>query len=175
MSLNECFYCPHCGYTTFYHENECGFCGWPNLFEINPKWNINYAKWEEMRKPYEYGEITYKQFEEQWEEYCKGFFDEVITKRPEFDKKVYWKYSKWHYDNIEAFIRRQKKEEEEAKNPSSKQDIHTYTSLIQCPYCNSYQTKKISGLSRAFSAGLFGLGSKKIGKQWHCTNCGSDF
>ena len=44
-----------------------------------------------------------------------------------------------------------------------------------CPYCSSANTKKISGTSRVGSALMFGLFSKKIGKQWHCNSCGSDF
>lgn len=46
---------------------------------------------------------------------------------------------------------------------------------ITCPYCNSTNTKKISTASRAGSILGFGILSKKIGKQWHCNNCGSDF
>ena len=46
---------------------------------------------------------------------------------------------------------------------------------IICPYCNSTNTKKISTASRAGSILGFGILSKKIGKQWHCNNCGSDF
>jgi len=46
---------------------------------------------------------------------------------------------------------------------------------IICPYCNSNNIYKISTVSRLLSTGLFGLGSGKIGKQWHCNNCGSDF
>lgn len=46
---------------------------------------------------------------------------------------------------------------------------------ITCPYCNSTNTKKISTVSRAGSILGFGILSKKIGKQWHCNNCGSDF
>lgn len=45
----------------------------------------------------------------------------------------------------------------------------------ECIYCKSRNTKKISATSRLFSTGFFGLGSKKIGKQWHCNNCNSDF
>lgn len=47
--------------------------------------------------------------------------------------------------------------------------------VIECPYCHSKDTKKISTGSRMLSAGLFGFGSSKIGKQWHCNNCKSDF
>lgn len=46
---------------------------------------------------------------------------------------------------------------------------------VTCPYCNSTNTKKISTASRAGSILGFGILSKKIGKQWHCNNCGSDF
>ena len=47
--------------------------------------------------------------------------------------------------------------------------------IVQCPYCQSTNTKKISGGARWLSTGLFGLASKKVGKQWHCNKCGSDF
>lgn len=46
---------------------------------------------------------------------------------------------------------------------------------VTCPYCQSTNTKKISGTSRFVSTGLFGLASSKVGKQWHCNKCGSDF
>ena len=47
--------------------------------------------------------------------------------------------------------------------------------FVKCPYCKSTKTRKISTASRVVSTGLFGLGSKKIGKQWHCNQCNSDF
>ena len=46
---------------------------------------------------------------------------------------------------------------------------------VKCPYCNSMNVKKINGIDRAASTGFFSLGSKKIGKQWHCNTCKSDF
>jgi len=45
----------------------------------------------------------------------------------------------------------------------------------ECPYCKSKDTKKISMVGRATSFSLFGFGSGKIGKQWHCNKCGSNF
>lgn len=48
-------------------------------------------------------------------------------------------------------------------------------SNAKCPYCNSTNTKKISTLSRMGSFATFGFAGKKIGKQWHCNNCKSDF
>jgi hypothetical protein len=41
--------------------------------------------------------------------------------------------------------------------------------------CGSSKIRKIGLLNRAISTELWGLGSKKIGKQFHCNNCGVDF
>ena len=49
------------------------------------------------------------------------------------------------------------------------------SSQVTCPYCKSTNTKKISAVSRAESILGFGLFSKKLGKEWHCNNCNSDF
>lgn len=46
---------------------------------------------------------------------------------------------------------------------------------IKCPYCKSGNVKKISTTSRAISVSAIGAASGKIGKQWHCNNCKSDF
>lgn len=46
---------------------------------------------------------------------------------------------------------------------------------VECPYCHSTNTEKISTMSRAVSVSLVGAASGKIGKQWHCKNCGSNF
>ena len=46
---------------------------------------------------------------------------------------------------------------------------------VECPYCHSTNTKKISGVSKAGSVALFGLFSQKARHQWHCNDCKSDF
>ena len=46
---------------------------------------------------------------------------------------------------------------------------------VECPYCKSTNTKKIGTVNRIMSTSLFGFGSGKLGKQWHCCNCRSDF
>lgn len=60
-----------------------------------------------------------------------------------------------------------------AKNNISKPIVAKAT--VACPYCKSTNTKKISGTTRFLSTGVFGLASGKIGKQWHCNSCKSDF
>ena len=50
------------------------------------------------------------------------------------------------------------------------------TPTITCPYCQSTNTKKISGLSKAVSVGLFGIFALgKTTKQFHCNNCKAEF
>ena len=46
---------------------------------------------------------------------------------------------------------------------------------IECPYCHSKDTEKIGTISRAVSISVAGAASGKIGKQWHCKNCNSNF
>lgn len=50
-----------------------------------------------------------------------------------------------------------------------------YKKTVECPYCHSTNTEKISEFGRALSIGIFGISSGKIGKQWHCNQCDSDF
>ena len=46
---------------------------------------------------------------------------------------------------------------------------------VVCPYCKSTNTEKISTLNRAVSISIVGAASSKLGKQWHCKNCNSNF
>lgn len=45
----------------------------------------------------------------------------------------------------------------------------------ECPYCHSHDTKKIGSGGRTLSLLTLGLAGSKIGKQWHCKHCRSDF
>lgn len=46
---------------------------------------------------------------------------------------------------------------------------------IKCPYCGAADANRLTSMDRASSALVHGIGSGKIGKQWHCNNCGSNF
>lgn len=52
---------------------------------------------------------------------------------------------------------------------------HVYGNHATCPYCHSSNTTKIGVIGRSISFGIFGFGSSKVGKQWHCNSCKSDF
>lgn len=60
-------------------------------------------------------------------------------------------------------------------NPNQSTSTKQRITQATCPYCKSTNTKKISAASRAGSILGFGLFSKKLGKEWHCNNCNSDF
>lgn len=46
---------------------------------------------------------------------------------------------------------------------------------ITCPYCHSTNVSKIGTVDRGLSVGMTGLASGKLGKQWHCNKCKSNF
>ena len=46
---------------------------------------------------------------------------------------------------------------------------------VACFYCHSTNVSKIGVMNRVGSAEVWGLGSDKIGKQFHCNNCGANF
>lgn len=60
------------------------------------------------------------------------------------------------------------------EHQQEQQDLATGKRVV-CPYCKSTNTEKISTVSRAVSVSLVGAASGKIGKQWHCKQCSSNF
>jgi len=78
-----------------------------------------------------------------------------------FDYKAYEERQKQWTKNMEEFQQQRRQESSSA--------------TVICPYCQSIKTKKITTTGRMFSTGLLGLASSKVGKQWHCTKCNSDF
>lgn len=55
------------------------------------------------------------------------------------------------------------------KNKNSK------LAIPHCPACGSTDIENISTLNRAVSTAMVDIASSKIGKQFHCKNCGYDF
>lgn len=77
------------------------------------------------------------------------------------------------------FNERERKEEKNYQEfkEQSKRDVAAYygNPTITCPTCGSTNTKKISGLSKAASVGLFGIFSQKVKHQFHCNSCGYEW
>ena len=62
------------------------------------------------------------------------------------------------------------------KDPPITGFIYDTKPVVECPYCHSADTKKISGFSKAGSLALFGIfAAGKASKQLNCKKCGSDF
>lgn len=103
-------------------------------------------------------------------------------------KRIVFKDYQWHTELVhlteDLGITNYSKE---AYNERTKEDrIHYYKTeqpvpqptqkpTISCPYCKSTNVGRISTARRMASTAMVGLASKKIGKQWHCNNCKSDF
>lgn len=65
--------------------------------------------------------------------------------------------------------------QEQARIAQANAQAQELLNKVHCPYCNSTNCKKISGVSKATSVAMFGIFSQKVKKQWHCNNCRSDF
>lgn len=92
--------------------------------------------------------------------------EELVKTSPEFDQYLFE-----HRDEILA----KQSAEFNAKMAHGKAILEERSRRVACTYCGSTNVKKIGLLNRSISAGMWGLGSKKIGKQFHCNNCGADF
>ena len=96
----------------------------------------------------------------------QALIEELVKTSPEFDQYLFD-----HRDEILA----KRSAEFDAKMAHGKAILEEKSRRVTCSYCGSSNVKKIGLLNRAVSTELWGLGSKKIGKQWHCNQCNSDF
>lgn len=96
----------------------------------------------------------------------QALIEELVKTSPEFDQYL--------FDNRDEILSKQSAEFN-AKMAHGKAILEEQSRKIACTYCGSTNVKKIDLLNRAVSTELWGLGSKKIGKQFHCNNCGADF
>ena len=91
---------------------------------------------------------------------------DLVLTSPNFDQ--------YYFDNA-INIKGQKDAEFNAKMAHGRAILEEQSKRVKCTYCGSSNIRKIGLLNRAISTELWGLGSKKIGKQFHCNNCGADF
>lgn len=54
-------------------------------------------------------------------------------------------------------------------------DIRTSFNQVECPYCHSINTKKITTTSKVVNTAMWGLLGTKRFKNYHCNDCKSDF
>ena len=96
----------------------------------------------------------------------QALIEELVKTSLEFDQYL--------FDHKDEILAKQSSEFDK-KIAHGKAVLEEQSRRVTCSYCGSSNVKKIGLLNRAVSTELWGLGSKKIGKQWHCNNCWSDF
>lgn len=87
------------------------------------------------------------------------------------EKMMYWYTAEIDPDTRKVIKDYREKERVQA-NPG-KPVIEEPT--VECPYCHSKYTRPINFFERFISTDVWGLGSDKIGKQFHCNNCDANF
>lgn len=157
--------CPNCGFPI----QEQSFKSASSSIEVNicPKCGHIWGKYEECQDcgtklidtHIAYDDYKKMDIIESWE-FEQELYNKYVIGSSEFDETLFDKT----YEEGNAIYNAYKAALSRPSEPE-----------ITCPYCKSTNTKKIGIISRSVSVGLFGLGSKKINRQWHCNNCGSDF
>lgn len=157
--------CPNCNKKNFYigrKKNPCVRCG--TIIESDKCETITITKEPFIECPM-----------------CGTKYAQPVTKCTAKDKK--WKsicgFDYNIIDNIEEIAKTNEEKERKQKEFSSQQLQQPLqpqpSNQVHCPYCNSTNVNKISSTKKAMSIIGFGILSNKIGKQWHCNNCKSDF
>lgn len=141
-------YCPKCGNLSGGIETCCSFCGHETF---DTKYTTN-----DMIKTMNFRE---------------KIIDEYAKNSPEFDEELAKKREEENDKVIHGSMSKEARTVLQNMGAIPKPN----TNRVECPYCHSNDVSKISTLGRAASVGVLGLASKKIGKQWHCNHCKSDF
>lgn len=131
--------------------------------------NCCYAQKHDESKEKSYRRINCR-FLELYEDYL------VEQKHPGIHDKVNAEYRQKIEDGKKYYkeLKAQKQADEWMTKIQTQQDLASGKRVI-CPYCHSTNTEKISGVARGVSIYVMSIASPKIGKQWHCNNCKSDF
>ncbi len=145
-------FCNKCGNITLgnrHLKEKCSICG-----NVKIPVPINYIQENEI--------LTDKELADK----KNILIEELVKTSPEFDQYLFE-----HRDEILS----KQSAEFNAKMAYGKAILEEQNRSPKCTYCGSTNIRKIGLLNRAISTELWGLGSKKIGKQFHCNHCGADF
>ena len=156
FSLTGMNICPKCGTT------EGKFFDWDNYVAGKcPSCNTEMIDCHTSTN-----EFSNMSIDEEWQ-WRQELYNKYVKNSQEFDETLFH----------ETFQKKKAEYEKEKAKYNYRASMPTRPSepKVTCPYCHSTNVRKIGIVSRSVSASIFGLGSKKIGKQWHCDHCGSDF
>lgn len=149
--------CIECGRELFDHDKLCDKCESKNIISEH-EYNLilielehtNSFKRKKLLQNHNY-RCIYDRLQQPKKEYPMPIILNNIAETTETDEE-YWNRINQHTIN----------------KPQTKP-------TIECPYCHSTDTKKISGTSKVVSTAIWGFFSTKRFKEWHCNKCGSDF
>ena len=150
MGKTSLHYCDKCGriLATFSPNEKCDCCG-TLVKEVPEIYRCNF-RWRDG-------------------DGHNALVEEIIKKSPNFDPYLFE-----HREEILA----EKSLEIEAKLEAGRNALNKQNGNnkgVVCPYCKSTNVRQVGTVGRMLSVGIFGLASSKIGKQWHCNGCGSNF
>ncbi len=165
------YVCPVCGNRNRSEDRFpiCDFCGCEDVIILTDD-EISEIQ-NDIRKLPEKAQQKYLTEEPKSDFYKMGIMTtEYIRQKYVFNDP---RFSKAKFNERE---RKEEKDYQEFKE-QSKRDVAAYYGhpTITCPTCGSTNTKKISGLSKAASVGLFGIFSQKVKHQFKCNSCGYEW
>ena len=152
------YYCPRCGDTHFISNDKykCVVCG-EKMIETPHEYNLSQQLMDEILKMgWNDNKHIYKNNE-------KRFFDEVVSKAPEFDSYL-------HEHRRE--ILQEKENIYKAQIAHGKAILEGKNKVPKCITCGSTNIRKIGSLERGASIIGLGIFSRKINKTFKCNNCG---
>lgn len=137
------------------------------------QWQYDFGKWQEIHSEEHTG-------------FHRGKEDKIYL-------RINGRFLEWYNDQLReqanpGTLERERQErirEQAQKDKELQESIELHRQIdayyaakhphVECPYCHSMNTEKISGVARGVSIYVMGVASPKIGKQWHCNSCKSDF
>ena len=163
--MDEVMYCEKCGFIGhILFSKQCKHCKTKMKIlseDMKYKYHIFVEDWVEIYKE----EIAHRK---------DNFVTNELQSNPLFSIEEYNKQINKQIEVENEISEYQKKKQLEIQSKNLK-TMNNNNCVPKCPTCGSTNIKKISTTNRIVSTGLFGLASSKIGKQWHCNNCNSDF
>lgn len=112
------------------------------------------------------------------EDWTKISNDEIIQRKENFVMSELNNNPLFSIEEYNKQINRQIETNRQIDKYHEQQKIDSQTKsnpVVECPYCHSTNTKKISGVERVTSIATLGIFSKKINKSFKCNNCGGTF
>ena len=152
--FSKTFICPKCGSfstaTDVVATIQCDFCGTP-MFQTSESTTTTISN------------TSWPKTEDEIDSYIYSLL-EKCNKIEEYDTEAHQIYKQKLEERVMA---RRKQQSSQQPSPSANQP--------HCPVCQSTNIEKIGMFKRMLSTSMFGIAADKVGKQWHCKNCGNNF